>query len=81
MGIKSKWDEWRDRWFLVEVPVVEPQWEEPKELPKKLDSWSYLSGQDSGFSKVVERIKLLDSKGVTGAVVASHFLRNRIAPL
>ena len=38
MKTKSRWEEWRHRWFLVEISGALPQWEEPKELPEKLET-------------------------------------------
>ena len=39
MAVKSKWDEWRNRWFVVEVPEAQPHLEEPKEHPVNLLTW------------------------------------------
>ena len=43
MVVKSKWDEWRNRWFLVEVPEALPYLNEPKEHPVNLPTWRSLS--------------------------------------
>ena len=36
MAVKSKWDEWRNRWFLVGMPEALPHLEEPKKHPVNL---------------------------------------------
>ena len=81
METKSKWDEWRDRWFLVGVPEADSHLEEPVERPVDLDTWRSVSLQDGEFSAVVARFALLREKGVSGAAIVAHFLRNRLAPL
>ena len=81
LPIKSKWDEWRQRWFLVEVLEALSLLEEPTEHPVSLETWNCVSLQDDDLSAAVERFKLLRDKGVSGAAIVAHFLRNRLAPL
>ena len=47
MVVKSKWDEWRNRWFLVEVPEALPHLEEPKEHPVNMSTWRNLKKKGS----------------------------------
>ena len=44
-------------------------------------TWRCVSLQDDDLSAVVARFKLLREKGVSGAAIVAHFLRNRLAPL
>ena len=57
--IKSKWEEWRAGWFLVEVPALSPLFQEPTELVMNEPSWTRLSMQDNDLDAGVNRLKLL----------------------
>ena len=81
METKSRWEEWRDHWFLVGVPEADAQLEEPTERPVDLDTWRSVSLQDEQFSEGVARFKLLREKEVSRDAIVAHFLRNRLAPL
>ena len=79
--IKSKWEEWRAGWFLVEVPAPSPLFDEPTEVVMGSPSWKQLSRQDGELGAAVARFKLLRDRKVTAPALLAHFLRHRIAPL
>ena len=39
INIKSKWEEWRAGWFLVEVPAPSPLFDEPTKVATDQPSW------------------------------------------
>ena len=81
MVVKSKWDEWRNGWFLVVVPEALQHLQEPNEHPVSQELWRSLSAQDVYLSAAVSHFKLLREQGVSGAAIIAHALRNRPAPL
>ena len=81
MVVKSKWDEWRNGWFLVVVSKALQQLQELKEHPESQELWRSPSQHDVLLSMAVSRFKLLRELGVSGAAIIAHALRNRPAPL
>ena len=79
--IKSKWEEWRAGWFLVEFPAPSPLFDEPTEVVTDQPSWTRLSCQDEELGTAVVRFKLLRDRKVMAPALLAHFLRHRIAPL
>ena len=81
MVVKSKWDEWRNGWFLVVIPEALQHLQEPTEHPVSQELWRSPSQQDVYLSAAVSRFKLLREQGVSGAAIIAHALRNHLAPL
>ena len=75
MVVKSKWEEWRNGWFLVVVPEALECLQEPKKHPESHELWRSLSQQDVFLSMAVSRFKLLWEQGVSGGAIIAHALR------
>ena len=63
--VKSKWEEWRNSWFLVVVSEALKCLQEPKKHPESHELWRGLSHQVVFLSAAVSRFKLLREQGIS----------------
>ncbi|KAK1605938.1 hypothetical protein QYE76_063125 [Lolium multiflorum] len=82
MDWEKKVDDLRQRWIFMDLGEENPRFALPKHpVVRNDDAWAARKPKIPGCSKLWERIEALNKSGLSGMMVATEFLRARIAPL
>ena len=78
---RERWDEWRGRWCWVHEEEPQAFCEVRKVKPVRSKDWGAADPDDKKLTIAITRILRLKTAGLKVEMVASDFLRRRIAPL
>ena len=81
LDLKRNWGHRRRDWCLVKVPASHPCFEVPVDRPKCSPCFTAISPRDGDFQPVLDRLRQLHRRGMSGSDIIFHFILFRLAPL